>query len=302
MALSLSECQAMIEAAERAGVMMVIGHSPSFDAPIRRTRDIISSGEVGGLRMITAMNFTDFLYRPRRPEELDPAQGGGVVFNQAPHHFDIVRYLGGGMLKSVRAITGAWDRTRPAEGAYACLFTFVNGVFGSLTYSGYAHFDSDEFLDWIAESGWPKDRDAYGAARRILSGADDELQLKQSQNYGGGTAPVSAAGKHARWHQQFGVTVASCERADLRPTAKGVARYEDGARRFDPLPPPAIPRAAVIDELWDAVFRGIPPLHDGRWGMATMEACFALRESARQGREIALSHQVPVPAAGAAIS
>ena len=31
-------------------------------------------GTVGALRMITAMNFTDFLYRPRRPEELDTAR------------------------------------------------------------------------------------------------------------------------------------------------------------------------------------------------------------------------------------
>ena len=46
--------------------------------------------------MITALNYTDFLYRPRRPEELDTAQGGGAVFNQAAHQVDIVRLLGGG--------------------------------------------------------------------------------------------------------------------------------------------------------------------------------------------------------------
>ena len=60
--------------------------------------------------MITALNYTDFLYRPRRPEELDTAQGGGAVFNQAAHQVDIVRLLGGGRVKSVRAATGAWDR------------------------------------------------------------------------------------------------------------------------------------------------------------------------------------------------
>ena len=46
--------------------------------------------------MINALNYTDFLYRPRRPEELDTAQGGGAVFNQAAHQVDIVRLLGGG--------------------------------------------------------------------------------------------------------------------------------------------------------------------------------------------------------------
>ena len=60
--------------------------------------------------MINAINYTDYLYRPRRPEELDTAQGGGAVFNQAAHQVDIVRLLGGGRVTSVRAATGAWDR------------------------------------------------------------------------------------------------------------------------------------------------------------------------------------------------
>ena len=74
--------------------------------------------------MITAINYTDFLYRPRRPEELDTAQGGGALFNQAPHQVDIVRLLGGGRVASVRAMTGAGIAARPTEGAYAALLTF----------------------------------------------------------------------------------------------------------------------------------------------------------------------------------
>ena len=106
--------------------------------------------------MLHALNYTDFLYRPRRPEELDTAQGGGAVFNQAAHQVDIVRLLGGGRVKSVRAATGAWDATRPTEGAYSALLTFEGGAFASLTYDGYGHFDSDELMGWIGESGQQK--------------------------------------------------------------------------------------------------------------------------------------------------
>src|SRR6185295_11064202 len=124
MALTLAECAAMIEAARQAGVRLIVGHSHSFDAPIARAHALIESGAFGAVRMIHAANYTDYLYRLRRPEELDTALGGGAVFNQAAHQVDIVRLLGGGWVKSVRAITGAWDRDRPAEGAYAALLKF----------------------------------------------------------------------------------------------------------------------------------------------------------------------------------
>src|SRR5256714_317846 len=143
MALTLQDCTAMIDAAKRAGLLLIVGHSHSFDGPILRTRELIASGEYGAVRMIAALNYTDFLTRPRRPEELDTAQGGGAVFNQAAHQVDIVRLLGGGLVKSVRAATGAWDAARPTEGAYTALLTFENGAFASLTYGGYGPFASD---------------------------------------------------------------------------------------------------------------------------------------------------------------
>jgi phthalate 4,5-cis-dihydrodiol dehydrogenase len=68
--------------------------------------------------------------------------------------------------------------------------------------------------------------------------------------------------------------------------------YQDGAARLDALPPPIIPRAEVIDELYEAVVDGKPALHDGAWAMATLEACRAILQSSREGREVMLTHQV----------
>lgn len=301
MALSIDECAAMIEVTERAGVHLIVGHSHSFDGPIRQTRRLLESGEFGDVRMVHALDYTDFLYRPRRPEELDTGLGGGVIYNQAPHQADNVRFIAGGLAKSVRALTGVWDPQRATEGAYSALVTFENGVIASMVYSGYAHFDSAEFIDWIAESGHPVKQENYGAARRALAGRskETEMALKARLNYGGesyaGFDPKSAIQPVERFHQNFGPLIVSCDRADLRPTSKGVAIYADFERRFEPLPVPAVPRSEVIDELWGAVVRGIAPIHDGRWGLATMELCFAMLESAREGRDIALRHQVPTP-------
>ena len=298
MALTLEDCGAMIAAAREAGVHLVVGHSHSFDAPVARARDLIAAGTFGPLRMITAINYTDFLYRPRRPEELDTAQGGGVIFNQAPHQVDVVRFIGGGRVRSVRAQTGAWDRVRATEGAYTALLTFENGACASLTYSGYAHFDSDELCDWIGESGQAKDARRYGAARRLLAGAsgEAEVELKGARNYGGPdyAGPSLSGASEPRFHQHFGFVVASCDHADLRPTAKGVMVYDDAQARFEPVPVPDVHRAEVIDELYAAVVSGHPAVHSGEWAMATMEVCLAMLQSAREQREILLAHQVGI--------
>jgi phthalate 4,5-cis-dihydrodiol dehydrogenase len=294
MAITLDECRAMIAAVRKANVQLVVGHSHSFNAPFLRTSQLIDSGEFGAVRMIQALNYTDYMVRPRRPEELDTAQGGGVLFSQAAHQIDIVRLLGGGEVRSVRAHTGNWDSSRPTEGAYSALLAFENGAFASCTYSGYAHFDSDEFLGFVGEMGLRKDPSRYGAGRQTLQAASDaneEAAMKAARNYGGAdyTPSPPAAERH---HQHFGTVIVSCECADLRPVADGVMIYDDREARLDPVPVPSVPRAEVIDEFYAAVVNGTPPLHDGEWSRATLEVCLAILDSSQNQAEMMLRHQV----------
>lgn len=294
MALTVADGLAMIAAARSAGVHLVVGHSHSFDAPYRQAREMIGSGEFGPVRMVTALNFTDYLYRPRRPEELDTAQGGGAIFSQAPHQVEVARLLAGRPARSIRAAATVWDRARGTEGAYNALLDFGDGLSATLTYNGHGHFDTDEFQDWIGEMGTQRDAAAYGTARAGLRGVapQDEAALKERRAYGRGSGAAEArAAPPPPAYNHFGLVIASCERADLRPTPRGVMVYGDDDRRFEALPPPDVPRAEVIDELHAAVFGGVAPLHDGAWGLATAEICLALLESARTGREVALRHQ-----------
>jgi phthalate 4,5-cis-dihydrodiol dehydrogenase len=297
MAVSIAECEAMIDAAKAANVVLVVGHSHSFNAPVLRTRAIIESGAYGKPRMINALNYTDFLYRPRRPEELDTARGGGVMFSQAAHQIDIVRLFGGGRVRSVRAVTGSWDAARPTEGAYCALLTFEDETAASVVYSGYAHFDSDELTGWIGEMGLQKDRSRYGSARKALREAapGQEAAMKAARNFGGKDyAPAARPPAGQRQHQHFGFMIVSCERADLRPQPDGVMIYDDQATRLDPVPVPAIVRSEVIDEFYAAIVEGKAALHDGAWSLATLEVCLAILRSAREKKEIQLQHQVGV--------
>ncbi len=60
MALSLDDCTRMLEACERAGTQLIVGHSHSFNMPVLLARRLIDSGRYGAVRMVHAMNFTGF--------------------------------------------------------------------------------------------------------------------------------------------------------------------------------------------------------------------------------------------------
>ena len=297
LALTLDECRAMIAAARQARVHLLVGPSHGYDAPVVETQKLIASGAYGRLGLITAVQYTDFMYRPRRPEELVTAEGGGVVFSQGAHQVEIVRMLAGGIATSVRAATAVLDPGRHSEGAYTAFLNFANGAAATLTYNGYNHFDSDELCGWVSEAGTKKDPERYGAARRALravTSATAEAALKMDRGYGGQNY-VPPPPVEGRVHEHFGFLVASCEKADLRPLPHGIMVYGDDARTLVPLEEPSIPRRGAIDELYDVVMRGERPVHTGEWGMATLEVCLAILRSAAEGREISLHHQVPTP-------
>src|SRR6185437_4323640 len=143
--------------------------------------------------------------------------------------------------------------------------------FASLAYSGYAHFDGDDLCEAIGETGRAKDGASFGAARRALAAAGArEADAKAARTYGG-TADGARAKDDPPWHEHFGFIVVSCDRADLRPTPKGILIDGDGERRFEAMAKPAVPRGAVLDELCDAALDGKAPPHDGAWGLATLE-------------------------------
>jgi len=292
MALTLADCDAIIAAVERAKVHLIVGHTHAFDPAVRLMREVLARGELGRLGMILSFNYTNFLYRPRRPEELDTDQGGGILFNQVPHQIDTARLLAGGLARSVRAQASVLDPTRPTEGSAAALIQFDGGAVASLVYSGYDHFDSDEWHFGISERGTPKAL-AHGAARRALAETRDEARMRTE------TFAYGAAAGGASPHQpHFGITIVTCAQGDMRASADGVTVYgRDGRREIPLATDETLPgRREVLDDMRVAIRSGHPPLHDGRWGKATVEVALAILRSAREGREIKLEHQVAVPA------
>ena len=74
----------------------------------------------------------------------------------------------------------------------------------------------------------------------------------------------------------------------MRPLPDSVVVYGDQQRERLALSRPTVPRAEVIDELYDAVILGQPPLHDGEWAKGTLEICIAILKSSEMGMDVLL--------------
>jgi phthalate 4,5-cis-dihydrodiol dehydrogenase len=297
MAMTLAECDAMNEAAENYGVKLLCGHTHSFDPPIRKIREIVKSGELGKLRMINTWNYNEFMYRPRMKHEL--AMSRGVVLNQGPHQVDIVRLIGGGKVRSVRAMTGIWDNAREWEGSYTCYLEFLDGTPATLVYSGYGFFDTAELFDWVGEGGQPRgpetNLEVRKRLREVRTSAEEE-QLKEAMRFGGEReGEFSHVFSGERKQPFFGFTMVSCDHGDIRQTPDGLKIFGATEQREIKLPAGSRGREAEVEELYDAVVKGRPVVHDGRWGAATLEVCLGILESAQARKEIFLSRQVPSP-------
>jgi phthalate 4,5-cis-dihydrodiol dehydrogenase len=286
MAIRVDQAQAMVEAAERAGVVLQVGHSHSYDLPIRRMREIVASGALGRVRMIHTWNFTDWMVRPRRPAEFDVAQGGGVTYRQGAHQIDILRLIGGGLVRSVRATTFDWNERRRSIGAHTIFLSFADGTAATAVYNGYGYLSGTELTAGVGEWGLTEPAGRRAAPQATAVSPEQELASKRKR----ARTAIPARAPH---QPHFGLTLVSCERGDIRQSPDGLLAYSENGPQEITLAKDKSPRDLVLEEFARAI-AGKPTTHTGRWGLANLEVCTAAIESSRTGREIALTHQVPV--------
>ncbi len=298
MAISLREAEEMIEAAEKNKVKLVCGHTQSFGPHIQTMKQIIQAGRLGKLRAMHVWAYTDWMLRPRTAEELDIAQGGGIPYRQGPHQIDTLRLLGGGMVKSVRGTVGQWFEGRPIPGYYSAFLEFEDGTPATLMHNGYGYFLASELVPW----GTNKSRYTYEQRalirRELLDGTRDENAAKDEMRIGGSQEREifrQRGGRRAWIPNDLGILVVSCDRGDIRQSQYGLYVYSDNGVENVSLPEDGWSRRAELEELYNAVVLDQPIRHTGPWGMATLEVSLAIMESARERREIFLSHQVPAP-------
>ncbi len=146
MTIDIAGAEQMIATAKRNGVLLGVNVKHSFEPRVLRLREMTRTGELGRLRMINSWRFNDWLFRPRTAEELTPEFGGGILWRQGAHHFDFIRTIAGGMVRSLRGSADVWDPNRGVPGCYGAYFDFEDGTLATAINSGYDHFDSREFV------------------------------------------------------------------------------------------------------------------------------------------------------------
>lgn len=287
MALTLDEAQEMVDVIDRNGVRYVQGHSKIFDQPIRRMREVIASGEIGRLIQLNTWMYKPWLSgAPRLDSEVDFHMGGGVLYRQGPHQTDVIRVLGGGLVKTVRANVGRWNPDFPlGEGNFTAFLEFEDGAIATMAFNGYGYFDITELVWGITEGGGMRE-DALPRKERF--GGAVEADAK----YVWAGARAEAERSQERKHQPFfGLTLASCDRGDVRQSPDGIYVYDGDGKREIALEPKGPGRGELI-EMRDALKEDRPTFADARWGMATLEVILAIRESSDAHQEVTLSHQV----------
>ena len=305
MALTLDEASLMVETADKHGVQLLSGHTRAFDPPVQTMWRVIRSGEVGAIKAMNVMSFTDWMLRPRMPEEVDAERGGGVAFRQAPHQIDSLRFLGGGLVRSVRGTTGTWMEGRMgAPGFYSAYLEFEDGTPATIIYNAYGYFLASELLPWEMEAG-AHAGDRARVRNGINTGTWDQAQAKdemrsarmQGMDIAPGVPGVAEPGAtpRQRFQSDLGLLLVTCERGLLRQSPNGIYVYNDDGLREEPIIVREGAGDPTLEEAYNGIVLGEPIFHDGRWGMATLEVQLALMQSARERREVLLERQVPVP-------
>ena len=120
----------LIDAAEKAGVKMLVGHHRRFNPYIEATKRLLEDGQLGTVTAVNALwtslkppSYFDVAWR-RKP-------GGGPVLINLIHDVDNLRYLFGDV-ERVYAESSNAIRKYPVEDTAAILIRFHSGVLGTV--------------------------------------------------------------------------------------------------------------------------------------------------------------------------
>lgn len=137
MAPTPSECDRILALVERAGVGLMVGHISHFVPAYRVARELLASGELGGVVHASSVMAKAWMTSTRRDWHLDRASGGGMWLTIGVHVIDQLAWLVGAPVVGVSASLRTSFHRQPADDVGVALLRFQGGVTATATAVGY---------------------------------------------------------------------------------------------------------------------------------------------------------------------
>lgn len=138
LAASLADCDAMIEACNKAGVKLGMISQRRFLQPVQRIKKAIDAGKIGTpvLGTVNVLGWRDRAYYDSDSWRGSwDTEGGGVMVNQASHQLDLLLWLMG----DIEEVYGTWENFNHSyvevEDTALAIIKFRNGGLGNVIVS-----------------------------------------------------------------------------------------------------------------------------------------------------------------------
>ncbi|PPQ28139.1 Gfo/Idh/MocA family protein [Rhodopila globiformis] len=236
----------LVEAAEKAGVDLLVGHHRRHNPLVRAAKGTIEAGRLGRL---VAAHATYWVHKPdayftvawRREA------GAGPVLLNLIHDVDLLRYLCGEVV-SVQAMESNARRGHPVEDTAVILLRFASGVLGTMTVSDTI----------VSPWGWDVTAGENAAFPRTA----------ESCHFIGGTQGSLTIPHLDVWHSKT--------RPDWLEPVEAECLAVVAA---DPL-------ALQVRNLCDVVRGAAQPVVSGREGLATLKVVAGIKQAAATGQVV----------------
>lgn len=259
MAVTVRQCDAMIEAAVRNGVLLAVISQRRWYPAVRRVKAAIDEGRIGepALATVEVLGWRGPEYYALDPWRGTPeGEGGGVLVNQAVHQLDLLRWFLGSPIEVVGRMANVSHPELRVEDSALALVTFAGGALASIVASNAQR---------------------PGLHARIAvhgrSGASVGVETDRGSSFVAGVTP--SLPRNDPW------TVPGEEDLPRRWEAEDAALFErvDVASHHHEL---------QLRDVVEAIRDGRRPSVDGEAGRATVELMAAIYDSAAGGAPVRL--------------
>ena len=133
-----ADCDAVLEAAEKNGIVLNIGHVQRYFWHNRKAKELIANGEIGTFVMMTELRNTIYFTEQRPKWFLNRKMaGGGIFMNYCAHSLDELKWFTDSHIKSIAGKARAADERFEVDGNAQVFVEMEDGTTAMFAFCGY---------------------------------------------------------------------------------------------------------------------------------------------------------------------